>query len=99
MNSSTNNYDYYGITHARGNNRVTYWLWRKLKCERRNVHLFDEVFTVGDEDGWNHFLSCDACDLMVEIGRVSEEYTKGNDLLNTSPDVDTKDTRRRKNDP
>lgn len=67
---------YQGITHARGFNRLSYWLWRKLKCERRDVHLFDEVLTTGNEDGWNHYLSCDACELMVEIGRVSKEFVR-----------------------
>jgi hypothetical protein len=66
---------YRGMTHARGFNRITYWLWRKLKCERRDVHLFDEVMTVDHEEGWNHFLSCDACNLMVEIGRINDQYT------------------------
>ncbi len=66
---------YHGITHARGFKRPTYWLWRKLKC-KRNVHLFDEVQTAGDLDGWNHFLCCDACGIMVEIGRIDTGYVR-----------------------
>lgn len=42
--------------------------------QRRDVHLFDEVMTAADENGWNHFLSCDACSLMVEVGRISDQY-------------------------
>ena len=40
---------YRGITHARGFNKLTYWLWRKLKCNRVDVHLFDEVQTAGTQ--------------------------------------------------
>jgi hypothetical protein len=42
-------------------------IWGRLFC-RREWHLFDEV---GGED---HYLSCDACGLMVGIDYVSEEY-------------------------
>jgi hypothetical protein len=66
--------EFHGITHARGFSRLTYWLWRKLKCERSGVHLLDEVRSPGGTDGWEHYLSCDACGLMVEIARISTEY-------------------------
>lgn len=67
---------YYGITHGKPTNKLFLAVWRRVKCQRSNIHLFDEVWTVGHEEGWNHFLSCDACNLMVEINRISEEYVE-----------------------
>ena len=67
---------YRGITHARGFNKLTYWLWRKLKCNRVDVHLFDEVQTAGNPDGMNHYLVCDACELEVGISRISTKWVK-----------------------
>lgn len=71
---------YYGITHGKPT-----WGWylalhRRLYCSR-NIHMFDEVWTVGDPEDFTHYLSCDACDLMVEIDRISEEYVTAKRLL------------------
>ena len=50
------------------------WLWRKVFC-KREIHLFDEVLSGGSEDPvWDHYLVCDACQLMVGIAKISDEY-------------------------
>lgn len=56
--------------------RVFYWLWRRWFC-RREYHLFSEVLTAGFPD-FNHYLSCDACGLAVEIGKIKEPGEKFN---------------------
>lgn len=38
-------------------------LWKKFLCNR-NIHLFDEVWSQ------EHYLSCDACDLIVYIALI-----------------------------
>lgn len=68
---------YQGITHGRPTWRWYLWIRRRYYCPR-GVHLFDETQTTGNETGWDHFLNCDACNLMVEIGRISKEYVMGN---------------------
>lgn len=67
--------NYRGITHGLPTWSWLLWTWRKLLCAR-DIHMFDEVSSAGDEEGWNHYLSCDACNLMVEIGRISDEYVE-----------------------
>lgn len=64
MNSKLSEYE--GITHA-----VPHWFlvaWKRLAC-RRNVHAFDEV--AGSAD---HYLSCDACGLIVNIASLDHSY-------------------------
>lgn len=67
---------YYGITHGKPSFKLFLYVWRKIKCERQNIHIFDEVWSVGYEKGQNHYLCCDACNLMVEISWINEEYVK-----------------------
>jgi hypothetical protein len=51
-----------------------YWLWRKAFC-RRNMHLFDEVWSPYGEPEWPaHYLACDACGLMVIIKKIDKQY-------------------------
>ena len=59
--------DYFGVTHA-----VPMWalpLWRRIFC-RKNMHVFDEVVSSGDE----HYLVCDACELVIEIKTIDTQY-------------------------
>jgi len=58
---------YYGVTYSK------YWckpkrlkLWRRKNC-RKNMHLFDEVWT-----GRDHYLVCDACGLTVHIAKIEK---------------------------
>lgn len=68
---------YYGLSHF----HLPGWiakLWKKFFCVR-GYHLFDEVATVVTEDErrdgfMDHYLVCDACELMVEIGRIDDKY-------------------------
>jgi hypothetical protein len=41
--------------------------WKRIMC-RRNWHLFDEVLSE------QHYLVCDACQLMVYMGKVETKY-------------------------
>lgn len=56
-----------------------YGIWRKLLC-KRGRHLWNEVLGTGGDlaknGGWEHYLVCDACQLMVFIERVDETYVK-----------------------
>lgn len=60
-------FTYPGFMH----NRVIQWAWSKVFCTK-NMHLFDEVIGASDEeaDVPGHYLCCDACGIVVEIGRV-----------------------------
>lgn len=61
-------YRYYGITYPQF--LCKSWilnLWRRFLC-KRNMHLFDECFSS------KHYLSCDACDLMVHIDSIETTY-------------------------
>lgn len=68
---------YRGITHpARWNWAL--WLWRKFMCPRE-MHCFDEVLSGvraanGRYNPEDHYLVCDACQLMVLIDSISTEY-------------------------
>lgn len=42
-------------------------LWKRFMC-KRNWHLFDEVLSE------KHYLSCDACNLMVMISKIDTKY-------------------------
>lgn len=58
--------EYRGITHL-----VPSWLlglWRRFMCPRER-HAFDEVWSIGD-----HFLSCDACGLMLNIDSFDDRF-------------------------
>jgi hypothetical protein len=46
--------------------------WRREKCPD-NVHCFDEVGGIGPDE---HYLSCDACGLMVHIAAVETTYVE-----------------------
>lgn len=48
-------------------------LWKKTCC-KRGWHLFDEVVSFGSTEP--HYLSCDACNLMVVISRIETKYVK-----------------------
>ncbi len=69
---------YQGLTYPRlpvvGWQSWMYWLWRKAFC-RRNMHLFDEVWSPYGEPEWPaHYLACDACGLMVIIKKIDKQY-------------------------
>jgi len=56
-----------------------YRLWSWLCC-KRGWHLWDEVVSHsgdGPHNGAWHYLSCDACNLSLNIDSVDETYTKG----------------------
>jgi hypothetical protein len=45
-------------------------LWKLILC-RRNVHVFDEVVSSWNEG--EHYLVCDACELIVNIESIEED--------------------------
>lgn len=62
------------------------WLWKKLCC-RRNWHLFDEVETLGSPaSAPDHYLVCDACDLVVNIHSIDDLLCREDD---DEPEDDT----------
>ena len=64
--------NYYGFTYPKMFSfKLILWVWKKINCNR-NIHLFVEVW--GPEQ---HYLTCDACNLIVNITTISEEYTDG----------------------
>ena len=44
-------------------------LWKHFMC-KREVHLFDEV------KGQDHYLNCDACNLIISISKIDRTYQK-----------------------
>ena len=48
-----------------------YWLWKRIMC-KRGYHLFDEVI---NSDG-EHYLVCDACQLILHIAKVDKDYVE-----------------------
>ena len=61
-------YSYRGLTH---NMPVSNWflkLWRKVFC-KKEIHLLDEVWNAEE-----HFLICDACEIMVHIKKIDLTY-------------------------
>lgn len=76
------NEPYFGITHGvwfgqaprrsvRGRlHNALLWLWRKARCGR-GIHAWDEV-TSGE-----HYLSCDACDLILHIRDIEVTHVDG----------------------
>ena len=63
---------YYGLTHLFfwTSKNFIYNLWEKYLC-KKGIHLLDEVWS---DSG--HFLVCDACNLMVNIESIDDEYVK-----------------------
>jgi len=77
--SLPDNIDYFGITYKRKTKKQLR-KWRKKNC-KRNIHLFDEVTGTGGDSKvkghcWNHYLVCDACQLVVNIESVDQKYVK-----------------------
>ena len=69
------NFKYRGITYPSFlRHRFIQKLWKKYMCQKREIHLFDEVLTSGSTDG-NHYLVCDCCQLMIYIDRIDDKYT------------------------
>ena len=69
---------YYGLTYPPLLKKGLFgWMWKKFCCPR-NMHLFDEVVTATEGGVPGHYLNCDCCELVVEIGRVmtSDEVTE-----------------------
>lgn len=63
--------NYCGLTYPKFlQNRFSRWIWKKVFC-KRNFHLFDEC-----ESDIDWYLSCDACNLMVNIHSINTEYVK-----------------------
>ena len=58
--------NYHGITHLFPITLLP--LWKKMLCNK-NWHLFDEV-----ESGDDHYLVCDACDLVVNIESIDKTF-------------------------
>jgi hypothetical protein len=48
---------------------LSYKLWERFMCPR-GYHLLDEVF------GVYHYLSCDACELVIYIDHIDDRYCK-----------------------
>jgi hypothetical protein len=62
---------YYGITYPKILARKTIqWLWKRYMCPK-GKHLLDEVWS---QDDW--YLSCDACNLMINIRRVDDTHVE-----------------------
>ena len=59
---------YFGITHKVP--RVLFSWWRRRVCPK-GWHVFDEIRRFGEED---HYLSCEACRLMVHIEAIEVTY-------------------------
>lgn len=62
--------NYYGLTH-----KIPTWLlllWKKVFC-RVGWHAFDEVLGEQFEKD-PHYLSCDACELIVNIASIDDTY-------------------------
>ena len=57
---------YFGITHDVPMDKLEEW--RLANCSR-NVHAFDEVWSIE-----GHHLSCDACELSVEIAEIDTKW-------------------------
>lgn len=53
-------------------NKLAKWFWKKWYCPQ-NMHLFDEVLSSSEAGTPGHYLGCDCCGLVVEIGRVFTE--------------------------
>jgi len=49
-----------------------YWIWKRIMC-RHGYHLFDEVINSDCE----HYLVCDACELMLHIVKANKDYVEG----------------------
>jgi hypothetical protein len=66
---------YQGITHGVPNRLLEsedfIQRWKKNRCSK-GIHLFDEVWSCTD-----HYLSCDACDLIVNIDNIDKSYVRG----------------------
>ena len=45
-------------------------LWKRWFCPK-NIHLLDECESPDD-----HYLNCDACDLMIHIDKFDETYVE-----------------------
>lgn len=55
-------------------------LWRLFFC-KRNCHLLDEVETYitqeeKEEGFYDHYLVCDACQLIISIDKIDRKYCK-----------------------
>ena len=78
------NMEYHGLTHLPVP-EFLYGLWKRFLC-RRNIHLLDEVMGTGSDpvtgSDWNHYLVCDACQLMVGIKSIDLKYVKGSPQTN-----------------
>ena len=63
---------YRGITYP----QIFWWdwqfkIWKKIMC-KRNIHLWDEALSGGPP--YEHYLSCDACELMLHIDKFDDTY-------------------------
>jgi hypothetical protein len=68
---------YHGISHWPVNlPEWAYRLWRRVMC-RQGYHLWDEVLS-WHSDGKQHYLVCDACQMVVFIDRIDESYCGDN---------------------
>lgn len=54
-------------------NRPVKWIWKKFFC-KKGRHLLDEVWSPGGEHYNDHYLVCDACQLVINIKSISGEY-------------------------
>lgn len=54
-------------------NKLVLKFWKRFFCPR-GYHLFDEVLSFGETT--EHYFSCDACDLLVYIEKIDDQYVK-----------------------
>lgn len=55
-------------------------LWRRFMC-KREMHLWSECLSSAGGKGtvnapWHHYLCCDACQLIVNIESIDDQYVK-----------------------
>lgn len=62
---------YYGITH--GVPKSALWHWKEFECSRGR-HAFDEVLSTLGNGVHDHYLVCDACNLIVGIAYIDDTY-------------------------
>ena len=62
---------YIGLTYPKiFTNAPALWLWQRFMCPNKK-HLFDEVLSYwGEPNDPQHYLSCDACGLRVDISEI-----------------------------
>ena len=70
--------NYFGFTHI-WFPKFLYGIWRKLCC-KHGIHLWDECLSSAggkkENNGWDHYLYCSACQIIIVIDHVDITYAK-----------------------